>query len=85
MEQISLTPMKTKGINFNSNFGEFLREARKEAGLSQKVFASKIGINQSYYGRLERGDGSIRIDKLQKISRALNIPLSELFKKVEKL
>ena len=77
--------MNAKGINYKSKLGEFLRKARKEEGLSQKVFASKIGINQSYYGRLERGDGPIRIDKLQKISRALNIPLSELFKKVEKL
>jgi transcriptional regulator with XRE-family HTH domain len=85
LEQISLTPMKTKGINFNSNFGEFLRETRKEVGLNQKVFANKIGISQSNYARLERGNGCIRIEKLQKISRALNISLSELFKQVEKL
>jgi transcriptional regulator with XRE-family HTH domain len=85
LEQISLTPMKTKGINFNSNFGEFLRKTRKEVGLNQKVFANKTGISQSNYARLERGNGCIRIEKLQKISRALNISLSELFKQVEKL
>jgi transcriptional regulator with XRE-family HTH domain len=77
--------MKTKGINYNSKFGEFPREARKEVVLSQKVFANKIGISQSSYARLERGNGCIRIEKLQKISRVLSIPLSELFKQVEKL
>jgi transcriptional regulator with XRE-family HTH domain len=67
LEKISLTPMKTEGINYNSNFGEFLREARKEVGLSQKVFANKIGISQSSCAPLERGNGCIRIEKLQKI------------------
>jgi transcriptional regulator with XRE-family HTH domain len=83
LEKISLTSMKAKGINYKSNFGEFLREARKEVGLSQKVFANKIGISQSSYAPLERGNGCIRIEKLQKISRVLGIPLSELFKRVE--
>lgn len=77
--------MKFKGINYKSTLGEFLREARKDAGLSQEAFADKIGINRTYYGNLERGENSISIDKLQKISRVLNIPLSELFMQVEKL
>jgi transcriptional regulator with XRE-family HTH domain len=77
--------MKFKGINYKSKLGEFLRDARKAAELSQEAFADKIGINRTYYGNLERGENSISIDKLQQISRALNIPLSELFKQVEKL
>ena len=77
--------MKVKGIAYKSELGKYLRETRKEAGLSQEAFADKIGINRTYYGNLERGENSISIDKLQKISRALNIPLSELFLQVEKL
>jgi len=77
--------MKFEGINYKSKLGEFLREARKDAELSQEAFADKIGINRTYYGNLERGENAISIDKLQEISRVLNIPLSELFKRVEKL
>ena len=76
--------MKARRINYKIKFGKFLKQVREEAGLSQEEFAYKLGINRTYYGNLERGENSISIDKLQKISRVLNIPLSELFKRVEK-
>lgn len=76
--------MNIKGICYKSKLGQCLREARKKAGLSQEEFADKIGINRTYYGNLERGENSASLDKLQKISTVLNIPLSELFEQVEK-
>lgn len=82
---MNLTRMKVKGINYKSQLGDFLRDTRKKAELSQEEFADKIGINRTYYGNLERGENSVSIDKLHKISRVLNIPLSELFKRVEML
>ena len=85
MDWLSLLRMKVKGIAYKRELGKYLREARKDAELSQEAFADKIGINRTYYGNLERGENSISIDKLQKISRTLNIPLSELFGRVEKL
>lgn len=75
--------MKAKGISYRCSLGRYLRETRIEAEQSQEAFADKCGINRTYYGNLERGENSISIDRLQKISRALNIPLSELFKQVE--
>ena len=75
--------MKAKGISYRCSLGRYLRDARKKAQLSQEAFADKIGINRTYYGNLERGENSISIDRLQKISKALDIPLSELFKQVE--
>jgi transcriptional regulator with XRE-family HTH domain len=76
--------MKIKEICYKSKLGNYLRKARKEAGLSQEEFADKIGINRTYYGNLERGENGASIDKLQKISKVLNVPLSELFEQVEK-
>ncbi len=84
LDWLNLLRMKVKGITYKSVLGRYLREARKNAGLSQEAFADKIGINRTYYGNLERGENSISIDKLQKISGTLNIPLSELFRQVEK-
>lgn len=77
--------MKANGLSYKSSLGRYLRDARKKAQLSQEAFADKIGINRTYYGNLERGENSISIDRLQKISQALGIPLSELFKQVEKI
>ena len=77
--------MKANGISYKNRLGWYLRDTRRKADLSQEAFADKIGINRTYYGNLERGENSISIDRLQKISSALDIPLSELFKQVEKL
>lgn len=81
---LNLIAMKANGISYKSRLGRYLRDTRKRAQLSQEAFADKIGINRTYYGNLERGENSISIDRLQKISKALDIPLSELFKQVEK-
>ena len=77
--------MKANGISYKSSLGRYLRDARNRVQLSQEAFADKIGINRTYYGNLERGENSISIDRLQKISEALGIPLSALFKQVEKI
>ena len=84
MDWLSLLRMKVKGLAYKRELGKYLREARMDAGLSQEAFADKIGINRTYYGNLERGENSISIDKLQKISGTLNISMSELFRRVEK-
>ena len=84
MDCLNLTRMKNKEICYKSELGKYLREARKEVGLSQEEFADKIEINRTYYGNLERGENSASIDKLQKIAKVLNTPLSELFRQVEK-
>ena len=83
MDCLTLTAMKAKGISYRNSLGRYLREARRETEQSQEAFADKCGINRTYYGNLERGENSISIDRLQKISKALDIPLSELFKQVE--
>lgn len=58
---------------------------RKDSGYSQEAYADLFGINRTYYGKVERGENSISIDKLQQISEGLGIPLSELIKNTEKL
>lgn len=85
LDWLNLLRMKVKGITYKGELGKYLRKARQEAELSQEAFADKIGINRTYYGNLERGENSVSIDKLQKISKTLSIPLSELFSRVEKL
>ena len=64
--------------------GERIRELRKKAGYSQEGFADAAGVHRTYMGTLERGEANVSLSNLHKISKALGITLSELFKSVEK-
>jgi transcriptional regulator with XRE-family HTH domain len=64
--------------------GDRVRELRKKAGYSQEGFADAAGVHRTYIGTLERGEANVSLGNLQKVSKALEITLSELFRTVEK-
>ncbi len=47
--------------------GEMIKEARKEAHMTQEALASKTGTKKSYISRLENGKIDIQISTLFKI------------------
>lgn len=55
-----------------------IREARKRAGLTQEQLASRAGITQSHLSRLELGKYVPTLATLERLARALRIPLSAL-------
>ena len=61
------------------NFGNRVREIRKEKGLSQEALASLADIDRSYMGHIERGEKNITLTKIYQISEALNVDLIVLF------
>ncbi|MEK4508239.1 helix-turn-helix domain-containing protein [Paenibacillus sp. FSL K6-2524] len=65
--------------NISITVGEKIRELRQQRGFSQEKLAFKAGITPSYMGQIERGEKSPTIDTLDKVTRALNIELSDLF------
>ncbi len=70
--------------NINSLFGQQIRQLRKNRRLSQEALALSAEINRTYLGGIERGENSPSLETLQKLSIALNIELSEIFRKMEK-
>jgi len=46
---------------------EMLKEARKEAHITQEQLAAKIGTKKSYISRLENGKADIQVSTLYKI------------------
>lgn len=60
--------------------GERLRATRKKQGLSQEELAHRSNTHPTYVGQIERGEKNITIDTLEKITKALNISLEELFR-----
>lgn len=65
--------------NVNVALGNVLRKYREGRGLAQEEFAELCGISRAYYGRIERGEHSITIEKCQLIASALNVRLADLF------
>jgi transcriptional regulator with XRE-family HTH domain len=64
-------------------FGRAVRQVRKNRGFSQEAFADLCGIDRSYMGCVERGESNLALVNIEKIVRALNMPLSEFFKFVD--
>lgn len=60
-------------------FGKHLRQKRLKKGFSQEVLANDADIPISQVGRIERGEINTTIGTLLSISKALNIPIKDLF------
>lgn len=65
--------------NVNVALGNVLRKYREGRNLNQDEFAELCGISRAYYGRIERGEHSLTVEKCHRITSALNIRLADLF------
>jgi len=61
-------------------FAKRVREERKKLGLSQEDFADKAGFHRTYIGMIERAERNITLANIEKISKALKVSLSNLFR-----
>ena len=59
------------------SFGEFLREKRRERGMSQRELAQKAGIHYSYLSRLENGERLPNKQICQRLADALGLSNEE--------
>lgn len=66
-------------------FGQAVRKRRERLGLSQEAFADKAGIHRTYASSVERGKVGVSIGVVQKLATALEIPMSRLFRDLERL
>lgn len=62
--------------------GERLRAYRVQKGWSQEILAERSELHHTYIGQLERGEKNATIESIYKVTTALNIPLSALFKNI---
>lgn len=62
--------------------GQRIRNNRTKAGLSQEALAEFAGCHYTYIGQLERGEKNATIETIERISKALDLPLSKLFEKL---
>ena len=67
---VMLVSYRTIGLN--------IREARKEAGLTQEQIAEKLKMSQLHFGRLERGERPASLEQIAQIALTLNVSLASL-------
>ena len=60
-------------------FGEVVRQARADAGLSQEELADRAGLDRSYVGGVERGDRNPTLLVIAKIAKGLGLTVPQLF------
>ena len=68
--------------NITKALGQRIRNHRTSLSLSQEKLAELSGCHPTYIGQIERGEKNATIESIEKISAALNIPLSRLFEKL---
>ena len=59
-------------------FGEKVREIRKEKGLSQEQLSFKADLHRTYIGMIERAEKNITLVNIEKISKALELKVTDL-------
>jgi len=69
-------------MDIRIRFGRALRQRRSKMGVSQEAFADLCGLDRTYVGGIERGERNVALVNLEKIAKALNLSLSELFRHV---
>jgi transcriptional regulator with XRE-family HTH domain len=65
-------------------FGQVVRQYREKQGVSQEAFADRAGIHRTYVSSIERGKVQISIAIAQRVAEALEVPLSRIWRDVER-
>lgn len=70
-----MSKLKEKAGN---TFGDYIRNRRVEKGVPLRTISTKLSIDTSTLGKIEKGVRKLPVKKLPKLSKALGVPLSEL-------
>ncbi len=64
--------------------GEELREARRNAGLTQEALSFRAGLDRTYISQLEHDKKSPTVDVLFRLCEAMDVAASDLIARVER-
>ena len=70
-------------MDLTTEVGSRIRYHRKEHKLSQEELAERSGLHPSYIGQLERGIKKPTIDSLYKITKGMDLSISDFLKDLE--
>jgi len=70
-------------MDIRTKVGSKIKKVRETKGISQKDLAYDADLDRSYIASIEVGKRNVSIISLEKIAKALKIPLYELFTEQE--
>ena len=70
-------------MDVNKQLGKRIKYLRSLVKWSQEDLALEAGVNKNYLSDLERGERNPTVKVLEKIAKALDISLEELFKGIQ--
>jgi transcriptional regulator with XRE-family HTH domain len=62
-----------KEPNTTYRIAEKIRKLREVKGLKQESMAKRMGLTTNGYGKIERGESSITLDRLEQIAQVLEV------------
>lgn len=65
--------------DLRARLGERVRALRQARGWTQEDLGERAAISYKFVGQIERGDGNPTIETLQRLTRALDVDVTELF------
>lgn len=64
-------------------FGQAIRKFRTQKQISQEAFADMCSLHRTYISDIERGLRNVSIENIEKMAKALDMKISDIFKEVE--
>lgn len=61
-------------------FARRLKEERKKRGWTQEKLGEEADLSWNYIGQVERGGRNISIDNMDRLAKALKLPLADLLR-----
>jgi len=72
----------TNPVPIEFRFGERVRALRIERRLPQDVLASRAQVHRNYISDMERGKRNVSLRIIERIAKALDVEIAELFKEM---
>ncbi|MBD2098481.1 helix-turn-helix transcriptional regulator [Trichocoleus sp. FACHB-591] len=60
-------------------FGKAIRRRRRELDITQEKLAELAELHRTYISNLERGDANPTLDMINRLAKALDISIAQLF------
>ncbi len=67
----------TQNINLDK-IGHSLRKIREIKGLKQETVAKKLGLTTNGYGKIERGESTIHLERLNQIAEVFGVSANDI-------
>lgn len=71
--------MSNRTIFSAVEIGKIISRRRRELGFTQEILAERIAVTSQQVQRYEYGTNRLNVDNLQRIAKALDVPVAYFF------